>query len=562
MLLLSQRARQQLVPTQRMQFTLDVLALSAMELEERLSAVLHENLLVEPEDIGCDADHLSHETSGVDVVDGARVDYRHGERLLTAGRHDRRRLNRDGEDETAAERVAAPVSLAEHLGQQVRELRIDSHERAALEWLIGNLSERGYLEDPLSQLAELGGFPLEVVERAQQRLLTLSPVGCGARHMGECLAAQARQRWGERAERLAAALTADPRQLARPAVLRRLARGLGLSGSEELLMELRRFHPAPGWQYRIERLEAAPPDVFFVRQGSGWVVHLPESPLDRWRVRTEYVSGKFGGAETRRFLRPWMQELRMWRQALRLRQETLRNLCGWLLAEQPDFVEHGPRRLKPVTMTQAAQALGLSISTISRCVQNKRLHFVWGSFWFRDVFREVRIGRSQAGVESNPWNALPSWLDMVDGSSSGAQNGTEEAALPLNETIIRERLEAILAMEHAGCVYSDEALARQLREEGIAISRRCLTRYRQKWGIGTRGERLLVYRVRKGHSGWSSAVRGVDIPVAECGQPAGCLSPTGNLSGDILERSQTVPSHLGQMVWSREGLPLGTLALG
>jgi RNA polymerase sigma-54 factor len=109
--------------------------------------------------------------------------------------------NRDGDDETDAIDLAREhQSLTDFLHRQALSLHLGAADMAALRFLIESLSDDGYLEDSLQELAQsLAGDDLEEREELEQHfvialklLQSLEPVGVGARDLAECLQLQLR----------------------------------------------------------------------------------------------------------------------------------------------------------------------------------------------------------------------------------------------------------------------------------------------------------------------------------------------------------------------------------
>ena len=107
----------------------------------------------------------------------------------------------DDEDAPDALARSSPhESLTDVLERQALALRLDAVDRAALRFLIGSLTDDGYLEDPLDELAQsLAGDDLEQREELVHRftvalglLQSMEPTGVGARNLAECLALQLR----------------------------------------------------------------------------------------------------------------------------------------------------------------------------------------------------------------------------------------------------------------------------------------------------------------------------------------------------------------------------------
>jgi RNA polymerase sigma-54 factor len=115
--------------------------------------------------------------------------------------------------------------------------------------------------------------------------------------------------------------------------------------------------------------------------------------------------------------------------------------CTEFLARyQRAFLDHGPRFLRPLTLTQVARELGVYESTVSRALAGK--------------FVQMPDGR------------VVSFEVFFDGS------------LP-----VRERIREFVASEPPDRPLTDEDLVERLREEGIFLARRTVTKYREMAGI-------------------------------------------------------------------------------
>src|SRR5436190_6358811 len=98
-------------------------------------------------------------------------------------------------------------SLNEHLVWQLHMDCAEGEVCAAAECVIGNLDQDGRLNATNEEIAAAGGWSDEIVEQARAIVMTLEPVGCGARDVRECLLSQLEARGGT--ERLAVQLIRD-----------------------------------------------------------------------------------------------------------------------------------------------------------------------------------------------------------------------------------------------------------------------------------------------------------------------------------------------------------------
>src|SRR5579883_414022 len=90
--------------------------------------------------------------------------------------------------------LSSPVTLGDHLREQLSVTVMDEDVRDAAESIIGNLDEDGYLTASLEEIAELGDHKLEHVEAALRAVQSLDPAGVGARNLRECLLLQLESR--------------------------------------------------------------------------------------------------------------------------------------------------------------------------------------------------------------------------------------------------------------------------------------------------------------------------------------------------------------------------------
>ncbi len=125
--------------------------------------------------------------------------------------------NADSEQALPHDFTASAPSLQAHLQEQASNLRLAPAERAALEFLIGNLLDNGYLDGDLPELAHTllpeVATEAETPSAAETRqalmhhlqlalglLQSMEPAGIGARNVAECLRLQLRHAWAQEAQ--------------------------------------------------------------------------------------------------------------------------------------------------------------------------------------------------------------------------------------------------------------------------------------------------------------------------------------------------------------------------
>ena len=479
---------QQLVMTPQMQQAIKMLQMSQAELEELIQEELEKNPALEereePQDPAeeemapgraseaADAREPSappepSETPEVGGTDkSADIDWeKYFENSQTMQTAPSNREARDDDELTFDARLTRRETLFEHLMAQIGLMRLTRQEEAAAEMIAGNLDDDGYLVfdglcgDPIIHVAAESGLPLTGAEALLQKIQRLDPVGAGARDLRECLLVQAE------AEGIADCLVGD---LIRghledvgkhrfPAVAKKL--GVSLRELDFAVRELERFEPKPGRKYSGEESRAVIPDVWIRKMGDDYVVELNSDCRELLRVSAFYKKAIREGAcvgEVRDFVRERISSAAWFVRALQQRQRTIERVTESIIKYQRGFLERGVSALKPLTLRDVAEDIGMHESTISRVTTAKYVHTPQGVYELKFFFNA----------------AIP-------------KAGGEEIA---NEAV-RSHIQRIIKSENPKKPYSDQQIVALLHTEGIEVARRTVTKYREQLRIPSSSKR-------------------------------------------------------------------------
>jgi RNA polymerase sigma-54 factor len=351
------------------------------------------------------------------------------------------------------ESATGEASLAEHLAEQARTASDDAAVQEALRLLIDALDERGFLEEDLSSLALRSGQPYEAVVTAHTLLLGFDPPGIGARDLRECFLAQLRQRG--RGLSTAARLVADCWEPMMGRRLEECARLLDLEmdGVREGLAELAKLETVPARRFARDDNRVVTPDATVELDDEGrWKVVMDDRHVPKLRLVPAYkdmLAGGTLGEKERAYILERMRQGKFLIGAIEERQRTIERLAHIILERQGDFFEHGPSRLKPLTMTDVAKEMGVHETTVGRAAANKWMLTPHGLKEFRWFFT--------SGVATS------------DGGTV-AQEG------------VQEMIADILARENPAAPLADEAITAELRKRGVQIARRTVAKYREALG--------------------------------------------------------------------------------
>jgi RNA polymerase sigma-54 factor len=355
---------------------------------------------------------------------------------------------------------AHQVSLHEHLAAQAGE-RLSGIDLAVAERIVDQIDEAGYFRGSLLELAQRLGVPLREVERILAVVQTFDPAGVAARTLSECLALQAKE--ADRYDPAMARLIDNLDYLAKGNLnaLKRICQ-VDDEDMADMIRELRAYDPKPGCKFlRSESEEAAVvPDVFIGRRAGGWAIELNNATLPRLLVNRSYYTELSGGAQDRKskaWLSECLQSANWLVKALDQRARTIVKVATEIVKQQDGFFRHGVAHLRPLTLRQVAEAIGMHESTVSRVTSNKYLSCDRGLYELKYFFR--------SGIQSN---------DGGDAVSAEA---------------VKSHLKALIAAEDPEKILSDDQLVEILRAKGFDIARRTVAKYREAIGIGSSVQR-------------------------------------------------------------------------
>jgi len=477
---LSIRQSQQLVLTPQLRQAIQLLQLSNLELDAFLAEELSKNPLLEARPEEADeapaGDPVADETESDDVPEDPGADD-----LISGSVDDDRPLDVDwqsealetdsfadvvtsggGEEGFDFDRVQyAAGSLAEHLQDQLHGA---SGAVGGLARVIAEtLDETGYLTVPLEQIAELTGAPMRLVEQALALVQGLEPPGVGARSLAECLALQAKaaDRYDPAMARLIDNL--DLLSKGRTADLKRIC-GVDDEDLADMIRELRAYDPKPGCQISGAAAQDVTPDVFVRQTRGGFAVELNQATLPRLLVNRRYYQELKSGPQdkaSRAWLSECLQNANWLVKALDQRARTIVKTVSEIVKRQQGFFERGVSAMKPMTLREVAEAIGMHESTVSRVTSNKYLLCDRGLYELKYFF----------------------------GSGVASAEGEGGAAAEAVKAGIKELIEAETE------ILSDDAIAALLKQRGFEVARRTVVKYREAMGIGSSIQRRRLRKI-------------------------------------------------------------------
>ncbi len=469
---LTTKLGQQLTLTPALRQAIHLLTLSAAELESEINLALESNPLLEraeesaAEEPAAEGEMTPADSVGEVVTTTAARNEEHEE--PPDWEFDRDHGHGSGsarsEDDTEREPAAAPDDLHDHLLWQLHLSPLGERERRIGVALIEAVGDDGYLSETLESirdglLPEIHADPDEI-GTVLHRIQRFDPVGVACVNLSECLTVQ---------------LSMFPPDTPGLELARRIAGGhleaLARYGAEHLAKQLREssasvdqavallrsLDPRPGGQIAADAPDYVVPDCVAYRQRGVWKVALVSDPAHTLAISRHYESliGK-ASRDDATYLRGRLQEARWLIKSLQTRSDTVLRVAQAIVRQQSAFLEYGPEAMRPLTLREVAEELGLHESTISRTTTRKYLNTPRGTLEFKRFF------------------------------ASGIANDAGGAA---SSTAIQAMIRRLVEAEDPRKPLSDARLAAELKGGGVPVARRTVAKYREALRIPPSHER-------------------------------------------------------------------------
>jgi RNA polymerase sigma-54 factor len=349
--------------------------------------------------------------------------------------------------------LVAGTSLAEKLLEQVRDSILPATDHHIAELIIGNVDDYGYLKASVEEISAISNVPGDKILEVLKVIQTFDPAGVGARDLRECLMLQL-EREGD-LESLEYEIVRDYMEALGKRRIPEIARGTGASVEEvqESLAKIARLEPRPGRAFLANVDQFVLPEVFVKRSGDDFVVTTNNEHIPHLRISNVYkdlMSQGGNTAEVKNYIREKIRAGKFLIKSLHQRQSTIANIAKEIVKRQRDFMDKGVAFLRPLTMVQVAEVVGVHETTVSRAVSGKYMETPQGVFEMKYFFT--------AGLQTD----------------SGAN---------VSNTSVKDMIADIFKAEDASKPLSDQEVVKMLKEKGIVIARRTVAKYRMELNI-------------------------------------------------------------------------------
>ncbi len=349
--------------------------------------------------------------------------------------------------------LVASTSLQEYLLEQLRMSDLPQEKMQIAEVIIGNIDDYGYLQSSVEDLAFSVNIPAPTIAEVLTVIQTFHPPGVGARNLRECLLLQLER--SDRKNTVEYKIISEHMDALGKRRIPEIARSLGLSAElvQDAVQRIANLEPRPGRAFLPDNQQYIVPEVFVQSVGDDYVVTTNNEQVPHLRISNTYkdlMAQADSSAEVREYIRDKIRAGKFLIKSLHQRQQTILNIAHEIVKRQREFMDNGVAHLKPMTMGQVAEVVGVHETTVSRAVSGKYIQTPQGIFEMKYFFT--------------------SGIKTADG-------------VGMSNTSVKDMINELIKSEPTGNPYSDEQIVKMLAEKNIVIARRTVAKYRSELNI-------------------------------------------------------------------------------
>ena len=442
---------QKLVMTQQMQLSIKLLQMSSMELQEHIEKEVQENPVLE----------ISYSDVNKDDELKNRIDYKEFIKYLDFDKYGQHHYERSEDEEVSPFNfVSEKKSLKQYLNEQIIDLNVKGYLQVICQYIIDNLDERGYLDCTIEEIAvDLNVDKSNAVE-ALKIVQSLDPPGIGALNIKDCLKLQL-VRKGFEDKKIFAIIDEHLEDIADnrySAISKEL--DIDLKKAQEYGDIIKTLQPKPSSGfYTGEEVRYVTPDAYIRKIGDEYHIIMNEDLLPKFNINEKYkqIIKEEKDKEAVEYIKEKLNSALFLMKSIEHRKSTIYKVLEKIVELQTDYFEYGENYLRPMTLKDIAESIGMHESTVSRAIKDKFVNTNKGTIKIKDLFT--------VGLSSN--------------------NNVED----VSTSIIKKEIKSLIDEEDKSKPLSDQVICEILNEKGMNISRRTVAKYREEMNIKSSSKR-------------------------------------------------------------------------
>jgi RNA polymerase sigma-54 factor len=345
-------------------------------------------------------------------------------------------------------------TLYEHLSEQLSFLKLSKEDYLIGEYIIGNISPRGYLVISAEEMASELEIPIDKIEKMITKIRHFDPVGVGSRDLRESLLIQLEEK--DLKDTVAYRIVENHvNDLDKKSMLQ-ISRSMSVPFEkvQQAMDVIKSLSPTPAHGSFDSSAVAIIPDLIVDKVGDDYIVFHNDKNTPQLRISANYKqllkAGNKTSKDTKKYVREKLEQARWLLNSINQRRTTMIRVMDAIINEQREFFDKGPSFLKPMIMEDIARIVDMNVATISRVSNGKYVQTPQGVYEIKYFFN--------SGIANE------------DGGETSKRQ-------------VKQKISDIIAGEPPDKPYSDQEIFRRLQDDKIKIARRTVTKYREELKI-------------------------------------------------------------------------------
>ncbi len=440
---------QKLIMTPELRQAIQMLQFTSQELWQYVESQMEANPFLELENKREAEEHIDEYRSKQEDIDWKEYSEQYDDISY------KNAINRDEKENLFENYVSAMTSLKDHLLFQLNLSMFDEKQKEIGEFVIESIDRNGYLSNSVTEISEQLGVKDKLVENVIKVIQTFDPAGVCARNLKECLLIQLEAKGIN---------NPDVRDIINnyleDVAQNRLAKiskelNISLKSVQWICDLIKSLEPKPGrgFAHNEDDIKYVVPDVYLYYIDGKYVISVNDSSNPRLIINNYYkrLLSKSNDDAATSFLTERLNSAMWLIKSIEQRRMTIHKVVESILKYQMDFFEKGQKALKPLTLKDIAEDIGVHESTVSRATNGKYIQTPRGLFELKYFFSSG-IANNEGGVSS---------------------------------TSIKSIIKDIIEEENSKKPFSDQQIVKILKTKNIDISRRTVAKYREELGIAS-----------------------------------------------------------------------------
>jgi RNA polymerase sigma-54 factor len=450
----TQTLSQQQVLAPQLQQSLQILQAPMLELRALIQSEIEANPTIEVEDMDPKIEDKQREAEEFDAEFDrlSKLDEEWRDYMAQNASYSKRNADEEERRQFFFDSLTEDPTLQQHLLEQLRSADLSKGDMQLGELLIGNIDDVGFLTTTPEEISKNTGLEAEDLSRVLELVQTFHPVGVGSRDLRECLLIQLRRIGKEHSLewKIVSNHIEDLGKKRFPEIARRC--GTTVECVQRAANFIATLDPKPGHIFSPDPNHYVLPDVTVEKIAGQWQISLNGDQIPHLRISNTYkdLMAQQSKEEVRDYIRDKIRSGKFLIKSIHQRQQTISNIAHEIVKRQMEFLEEGASGLKPMTMVQIADAVGVHETTVSRAISGKYIATPHGVFEMKYFFTP---GYQTAGGES------------------------------MSNTSVKGVISELVSKEDPKNPLSDKEIVELLEKRGIPIARRTVAKYRNELNI-------------------------------------------------------------------------------